>query len=62
MTLLGIPIFAVMGLVLFLMISFQVLSGRRIIKVNIKYHRYNGHAIVILAMCKLLLWLLEELL
>ena len=62
MTLFGISIFAALGLLLFLMITFQVLTGRRIIKVNIKYHRYTGHAILILAVCKLLLWVLEELL
>jgi hypothetical protein len=62
MTLFGIPVFAWIGFLLFLMITFQVLTGRRIIKVNLKYHRCNGHAIIVLAIFKLFLWLLEDVL
>jgi hypothetical protein len=59
MVFLGIPLFAWIGFILFLMIFFQVLTGRRIIKINIKYHRYNGYGIAAFGALKLFLWLLE---
>ncbi len=46
---LGIPSFGWLGITLFLMIIFQVLTGSRILKVNFKYHRINGWLILSLA-------------
>ena len=45
----GLPSFGWAGILLFLMIIFQVLTGRGILKVNFRYHRINGWLILALA-------------
>lgn len=46
----GLPIFGWLGILLFLMIIFQVLTGAGLLKVNFKYHRINGWLILLLAL------------
>lgn len=45
----GLPFFGWEGILLYLMLIFQVLTGSRILKVNFKYHRIMGWSILILA-------------
>lgn len=46
----GLPGFGWLGILLFLLIIFQVLTGKRILKVNFKYHRIGGGIIFLLAL------------
>jgi hypothetical protein len=41
-----LPLFAWGGILLFVMTTFQVLIGTRVIKVDSKYHRINGFLIL----------------
>lgn len=46
----GLPIFGWLGILLYLMLTFQILTGKRILKIDFKYHRINGALIFILAL------------
>lgn len=45
-----LPVFAWVGVVLWALTIAQVLTGRRILKVNFRYHRVNGYAILVLGL------------
>ena len=45
----GLPLHIWLGFILFVMIVFQVLIGRRIIKLPFKWHRIMGYSILVLA-------------
>lgn len=45
----GLPLHFWLGIMLFVMIVFQVLIGRRIIKISFKWHRILGYSVLVLA-------------
>lgn len=45
----GLPLHFWLGVALFILIVFQVLTGRRIIKLSFKWHRINGYTILVVA-------------
>lgn len=47
---LGFPLFGLLGILLLILLTFQILTGKRILKVDFKYHRINGRLIYILAL------------
>ena len=47
--LLGQPLHLWLGILLFLLIIFQVATAKRIIKVPFKWHRFMGYVILLLA-------------
>lgn len=55
--LLGLPLNVWLGFLLFIQVVFQVLTGKRILKVNLKYHRMNGVLIVFVAVLHALIGL-----
>lgn len=62
MEFMGLEIFAWVGILIFILVVFQVLTGKRIIKVDFKYHRYNGMLILIIGFLKGLVGILGSLL
>lgn len=54
-------IFALLGTILLILVVFQFLIGKRIIKVDFKYHRYNGALILSIGLLKALLAILSDL-
>jgi len=62
MEFLGLRIFAWVGILIFVLLVFQFLTGKRIIKINSKYHRYNGILILTIGFLKGLLGMLVSLL
>ncbi len=55
--LLGLPLNVWLGFLLFIQVVFQVLTGKRILKVNFKYHRINGVLILLVALAHALIGL-----
>lgn len=55
--LLGLPLNVWLGFLLFIQVVFQVLTGKRILKVNLKYHRINGVLILLVALLHALIGL-----
>ncbi len=55
--LLGLPLNVWLGFVLILQVLFQVLTGRRLLKVDFRYHRINGSLIVFVALLHALIGL-----
>ncbi len=49
MTIFGISVFLVSGIINFIMVLFQILSGFRIIKVKFKVHKITGIVLLITA-------------
>ncbi|MGE5371380.1 MAG: hypothetical protein ACM3QZ_05255 [Solirubrobacterales bacterium] len=47
---LGLPAHAWGGLLLFLLIAFQVMTGARIVKPDFQWHRKNGYLIMVIAL------------
>jgi len=47
---LGQPLHLWLGILLFLLIIFQIVVAKRIIKVPFKWHRIGGYVILLLAM------------
>jgi hypothetical protein len=45
----GLPLHFWLGLALFILIVFQVLTGRRVIKLSFNWHRIMGYTILVLA-------------
>ena len=43
----GKPIYIWLGIVLAVQIIFQILSGMNVLKINFKYHRWNGRLIAL---------------
>ena len=39
-----------LGIILFFLILFQIITGKRIIKLNIKWHRIAGYVILFIAL------------
>jgi len=52
MEFLGLKIFAWVGILIFILLVFQFLTGKRILKVGFKYHRYNGILILTIGFLK----------
>ncbi|HET98517.1 MAG TPA: hypothetical protein ENN98_07510 [Desulfurivibrio alkaliphilus] len=50
MTIAGVPIILLLGITLFLLLIFQLMSGLRIIKASFATHKKVGMLVVILAM------------
>ena len=46
---LGLPLHFWLGVILLMLIVFQVLIGRRIIKIPFKWHKIMGYSILVLA-------------
>ena len=46
----GKPIHLWLGLILILLLTFQILSGKRIIKIPFSFHRHNAILIVVVAL------------
>jgi cytochrome b subunit of formate dehydrogenase len=49
MTVFGISIFAISGIINFILLLFQFLSGLRVIKVKIKVHKTTGIILFVIA-------------
>lgn len=49
MTVFGISIFAISGIINFILLLFQLLSGLRVIKVKIKVHKTTGIILFVIA-------------
>jgi len=62
MEFLGLEGFAWVGILIFMLLTFQFLTGKRIIKVGFKYHRYNGILILGIGFLKGLFGILIQLL
>jgi len=45
--LLGLPLNVWLGFLLFIQVVFQMLTGKRVLKVNFRYHRINGALILL---------------
>ena len=52
MEFLGLGVFAWVGMLIFVLLVFQFLTGKRIIKVKPQYHRYNGILILAIGLLK----------
>ena len=61
MEFLGLGIFAWVGILILVLVAFQFLTGKRIIKVGFKYHRYNGILILGIGFLKGLFGILIQL-
>ncbi|MCL5986197.1 MAG: hypothetical protein M1371_06485 [Actinobacteria bacterium] len=46
----SLPLTAWIGFLLIILIIFQILTGRRIIRLKLKWHRLNGYAIFIIGL------------
>jgi hypothetical protein len=57
----GLSIIAIGGLLLVLMLLFQVLTGSKKLTVNFRYHRINGYAILIVGLFHAFLGIAGEL-
>lgn len=55
--LLGLPLNVWLGFVLIVQIAFQVLTGRRLLKVDFRYHSINGLLILLVALAHALIGL-----
>jgi len=62
MEFLGLEIFAWVGIVIFMLLVLQFLTGKRILKVGFKFHRYNGMLIIGIGFLKGLFGILIHLL
>ncbi len=62
MEFLGLKGFGWVGVLIFVLLVFQSLTGKRILKVDLKYHRYNGILILSIGFLKGLFGILVSLL
>ncbi|UCG65070.1 MAG: hypothetical protein JSW12_21120 [Deltaproteobacteria bacterium] len=62
MEFLGLKVFAWVGVLIFILLVFQFLTGKRILKIGLKYHRYNGILILTIGFLKGLFGILVSLL
>ena len=61
MEFLGLEIFAWIGMLIFILLVLQFLTGKRIIRVKPRYHRYNGIFILAIGFLKGLFGILVSL-